>query len=329
MTAVASALKVVPTQSVHRLAWAAVARLACTLLAAIVLSQVLVPSKSAAQDCGVRLKDKGSCPRAVAAETPRGLALGTGVRAAAISTSALAYSPAAVSLGKLYHIEGNVDYMVDEKTAALGAAVVDSSTGKLGAGIGLRGFLSGDALGSFDGLDGRVALGLAVSDAFSIGLGGRYIDLSQDQRASDKGSKEVAQGFTMDASARVTLADQFQIDVAALNFVDLGNPFVPVLLTSGLAVAVGSEISLGVDLLTDLSTFDKAGFVLGGGLEYLAGNSVPLRAGYDFDITRKIHEIGLGLGYTDRELGLDIGFKQEVSGGKGTRIMAAVRYYVE
>ena len=326
MTAVASALRVVPAHRMQRsLCAAATALLACTLLVAMVLVQALVPSRSAAQGCGALHK---GCPRAMAAETSRGLALGTGLRAAAISTSALAYSPAAVSLGKLYHIEGNVDYMVDAKTAALGAAVVDSSTGKLGAGIGLRGFLSGDAPGSFDGLDGRVALGLAVSDAFSIGLGGRYIDLSQDQSTRDKGSKEFA-GFTMDASARVTLGSGFQIDVGALNFVDLGNAFVPVMLTSGLAVAVGSELSLGVDLLTDLSTFDSAGFIIGGGVEYLAGASVPLRAGYDFDITRKIHEIGLGLGYTDRELGLDIGFKQEVSGGTGTRIMAAVRYYVE
>ena len=323
MTAVASTLKVVPTHRTQRLLPAvAAALLACTLL----VLQASVPSKSLAQHCGAKLEDKGNCPRAMAAETPRGLALGTGLRAAAISTSALAYSAAAVSLGKLYHIEGNVDYMVDAKTAALGAAVVDSSTGKLGAGIGLRGFLSSDANGSFDGLDGRVALGLAVSDAFSIGLGGRYIDLSQDQSSS---SKEVAQGFTMDASARVTLGSGFQIDVASLNFVDLGNYYVPVMLTSGVAVAVGSELSLGVDLLTDLSTFDKAAFVVGGGVEYLAGNTVPLRAGYDFDITRKIHDIGLGLGYTDRELGLDIGLKQEVSGGSATRIMAAVRYYVE
>lgn len=319
MIAVATALKVLRTPRG--------ALVAALLVGAFLLA--LVPSKSAAQDCGARLKDKRICPRAMAAETPRGLALGTGVRAAAISTSALAYSPAAVSLGKLYHIEGNVDYLVDAKTAALGAAVVDSSTGKLGAGVGLRGFLSGDANGSFDGLDGRLALALAVSDAFSIGLGGRYIDLSQDQSASDKGSQEVAQGFTMDASVRVSLAGGFQIDVAALNFVDLGSPYVPVMLTSGVAVAVGSELSLGVDLLTDLSTFENAAFTFGGGLEYLAGNAVPLRAGYDFDITRKIHEIGLGLGYTDRQLGLDIGLKQGVSGGSDTRIMAAIRYYVE
>ena len=123
MTAVTSALKVVPTHRMQRsLRVAVAALLACTLL----VVQMLLPGKSAAQGCGANLKDKGNCPRAMAAETPRGLALGTGLRAAAITTSALAYSPAAVSLGKLYHIEGNVDYMVDAKTAALGAAVVDS-----------------------------------------------------------------------------------------------------------------------------------------------------------------------------------------------------------
>src|ERR1700746_268807 len=45
------------------------------------------------------------CPRAMNAETARGLALGTGSRASALSTSALAYNPAALVLGHIYHVE--------------------------------------------------------------------------------------------------------------------------------------------------------------------------------------------------------------------------------
>ena len=104
--------------------------------------------------------------------TARGLALGTGLRASAISTSALAYSPAALALGNLYHIEANIDYISALNTVALGAAAVDSSTSKLGAGISLRGFLSGDdgyntdAGYDYDGIDGRVGLALALSRCF-------------------------------------------------------------------------------------------------------------------------------------------------------------------
>src|SRR6476620_4800205 len=77
----------------------------------------------AVPDC--RMLPNAACPRAMAAETPRGIALGTGMRAAALSASALAYSPAALAFGHLYHIEGNVDYLGGYDTVALGGAVTD------------------------------------------------------------------------------------------------------------------------------------------------------------------------------------------------------------
>jgi len=54
------------------------------------------------------------------------------------------YSPGAVAVGNLYHIEGMIDYLGNFNTVALGGAVVDSSTSKLGAGLAIRGFLSGE-----------------------------------------------------------------------------------------------------------------------------------------------------------------------------------------
>ena len=296
-----------------------------------------LPARVAAQDCKA-LSDKRDCPKSAAPETPRGLALGTGVRAAAVSTSALAYSPAALALGNLYHIEANLDYMAALDTVALGAAAVDSSTSKVGAGIALRGFLSGDDgfdaehRYDYDGLDGRLGVALALSDAFSLGVGARYIDLSTEEDDDGDGQEdsdlELVQGFTMDASLRIVPVEGVQVDIAALNFLDRDSPFVPVMLTGGLAFAVASAFSLGIDVLTDMSSFDDPQVTIGGGAEYLGGNAIPVRAGYSFDIAREIHALGVGIGYTDQRVGLDVGVRQELSGGDDTRVMAAVRYYV-
>ena len=68
--------------------------------------------------------------------------------------------------------------------------------------------------------------------------------------------------------------------------------------------------------------------LLGGGAEYLVAGSIPLRAGYSADSARDFHFISAGVGYTDQRIGLDLGFKQQVSGGHDTRVMGAVRYYV-
>jgi len=294
------------------------------ILTLLIGSLALLPMRARAGECS-DVTDKSVCPEPVAYESARGIGLGTGVRATSVSTSALAYSPGALSLGNLYHIEGNIDYIGVGDAVALGGGVVDSSTSQLGAGIGLRGFLSGD--GGYDGLDGRLGLGLSLSEAFAIGLAGRYITLTTQETVGDETeTNTLAQGFTLDASLRVMPTDGLQIDVAALNFVDLEDAEVPVTIVTSMAFAVIDTFSLGADVLVDLSTFDKAALTVG--IEFLAGAAIPLRAGYRGDLARETHAITAGVGYVDAQVGFDIGLRQNVAGDKETRVMAAMRYYV-
>jgi hypothetical protein len=296
--------------------------LACGLLVrvlAVLGVLACTTSRASAEQCA-DIADKAACPQAMAAESARGIALGTGSRASAISTSALVYSPAALALGNLYHIEGNLDYLSDLHAVALGAAVVDSSTSRVGAGIGLRGFLSGD--NRVGGIDARLGLALALSEAFSLGIAGRYINLSSDEPPIDVAV------FTMDASLRVTPVDGLQIDIGALNFIDADDPYVPLVLRGSVAVALAQSFSIGVDVLTDMTSYDKPQLLLGGGVEYLVGNSVPLRVGYSADLARDFHFVTAGVGYTDQRFGLDLGVKQQITNGHDTRVMGAVRYYV-
>lgn len=304
--------------------WHAVSTVACVCVASFALS-----ARVRAGECDA--EDERSCPKPLAAETSRGLGLATGARASSVSTSALAYSPAALALGKLYHIEGNVDYSSFPNTVALGGAVVDSSTSSLGAGLSLRGFLSGEE--GYDGIDGRIGLGVSLSPAFSLGLAGRYLNFTLDRvEGNEVVTVEDLSAFTMDASLRIVPVEGLQLDVAALNFIDANSPLVPLTVTGAIAFAVAQSFSLGADLLVDMSTFDAARLTAGGGFEYLASNTVPLRVGYGFDVARKIHFIGAGIGYTDQRIGLDLGLHQELTRPgpeeHETRIMGAIRYYV-
>jgi len=314
--------------SLHARDWPDIA----SLLAAFALFSLCTLSSTALAEpeCNddVINGDKSLCPEALAFESARGIGLGTGMRAAAVSTSALAYSPGAIAVGNLYHVEGNIDYLGAHDTVALGAGVVDSSTSKLGAGLAIRGFLSGD--GGYTGLDGRLGLGLALSDAFALGVAGRYLTVSEERidSSGDPIDSEIAEGLTLDASLRVVPTEGLQLDVGALNFVDLGEAEVPVTISTALAFAVGDLLSVGGDLLIDLSTFDDAAFIVGGGLEFLAGSSVPIRGGYRGDLAREIHSITAGVGYTDQQVGFDLGLRQDVAGSKETRVMASMRYYV-
>ncbi len=298
----------------------------CFALCAALLGLIsLVNSAHATPPCAA-LGSK--CPRALSAESARGLALGTGARASAISTSALDYNPAALVVGHLYHIEGSVDYMPEFHSVALGGQVVDSSTAKIGAGVGLRGFLSGNT--GLGGIDGRLALAFPFSDAISLGVGGRYISVNQDVQLPNGNVKpnKLAQGFTMDASFRVQPSQMLMLSISSLNFINIDSAYVPILVDTSASVLLGQYAGIGVDFISDMTSFKKPAYTVGGGGELLVASSVPLRAGYAVDIERKLQMLTGGIGYTDRYVGFDISVQQQVKGGSETRILAAFRYYV-
>jgi hypothetical protein len=281
--------------------------------------------RAQAEPCDVLGKD---CPTALHPDTARGIALGTGVRASAVSTSALAYNPAALVLGKLYHIEGSVDYLPEYNTVALGGAVVDSATSRVGAGVAFRGFVSGDE--GIGGIDGRLGIAFPFAENVSIGLGGRYVSLEYSDELPKEVSldAELVQGFTMDASLRVAPTPGLNLAVLAVNFIDLDSPYAPVIVGGAGAFTFAEIATLGADVLLDLSSFESAAVTAGGGLEVLLGQIVPLRIGYAFDVERELHTLSGGAGYTDRSVGFDLSFQQQVSGGSETRIIGAFRYYV-
>ncbi len=261
-------------------------------------------------------------------ESTRGLAMGTGARASAASTSAIAYNPAGLPIGRLYHLEGLAAYEPSAGRWELGASVIDSMTNKLAAGLSFRGLL-GDGESGYSGLDGRVGLGFPVSDAFSLGLSGRYLSLTRDGQVPEGEDETLAQGFTLDASILIQPVTGLRIAAYGYNLIDLESPLAPLTIGGGAAYTAGELFTIGADVLVDLSTYDHAEWTAGGGLEYLAGGQVPLRGGYAYDHGRRVHTVTGGVGYVDQKVGVDISLSQDVRGASETRLLAAIRYFVQ
>lgn len=273
----------------------------------------------------------GDPVRAADFETPRGLALGTGARASAVSTSAIAYSAAGLAAGRMYHLEGFYGYAPGADTMGVGAGVSDSMTSALAAGFMMRGIFDLDD-GGYGGWDGRLALALAAGEALSFGVSGRYVHL---ERRGDGGGgnygvdgDDLAKGFTMDASARLTLGGMFHVVALGENLIAIDSPLAPQRVGGGVAFAV-DMFSLGADVLVDLSTFDGPELLLGGGLELLVAGVVPIRVGYRFDQGRQEHMLTGGLGYVDTSMGFEAGVRQGLVGTKDTQLMASFRYFVQ
>jgi hypothetical protein len=293
---------------------------------ALSIALLITSGAQAAPPCGGR---GSSCPVALNSDTARGVALATGQRASAMSTSALAYNPAALVLGKLYHLEGSVDYIPAFNTVALGAAVVDSSTSKVGAGLAFRGFIPGEE--GAGGIDVHGALALPIADPLSVGIGLRYVNLTHEETLASGVSRDatMVEGFTMDASIRIQPAPMIQLAAVAVNFIDRESAYAPVLLGGAAALSIAGIVNLGADLLFDISSFNETGVIFGASTEVLIAQIVPLRIGYGFDAERELHTLSGGAGYTDRTVGVDFSIQQELSEGHDdTRVMGAFRYYV-
>ncbi len=258
-------------------------------------------------------------------ETTRGLALGTGLRASAIGTSAVLYNAAGIPSAKVYHLEGFGSYNSHLDQYSYGGTVVDSITNALGAGLALRGISSGNDQGR-SGIDGKLALGFPLSSALSLGVAGRYMVLNP--KTDIAGVDHLAKGFTVDAALRFTPFESLQIAALGYNLVDKHSAYVPRML-GGSAVFQVSSINIGGDMLFDTTTYDKAKMLLGGGLEFFGSAKFPLRFGYRYDQAWSIHDLTGGVGYVDTKFGFDVSVRQQISGGSATMMMAALKYFVQ
>ena len=267
-------------------------------------------------------------------ETARGLGMGSGARASALGTSAVAYNPANLSLGRLYHVESVVGYVPGEGSWSLGGAVADSVSNRIAAGLSFRGIF-GDGNRPYSGYDGRLALGLPLSEAIGVGVSARYIDVDPDGQSPCDGTDDTCvderpgvSGFTLDTAIRVTPTEGLNIVALGYNLVDRNSALTPTLLGGSVSFGM-EEFSIGADLLVDLTTFDGAEYLAGAGAEYLVAGQVPLRLGYRHDTGRGLRYVTGAIGYTDNSVGLDLGLRQGINGDKDTQLVFSFRYHVQ
>ncbi|MDH5493157.1 MAG: hypothetical protein OEY14_14475 [Myxococcales bacterium] len=303
--------------------------LALHLLAASARAQTMDPRTLTAtvESAGAAAPLSGMPARELSFESARTMALGSGSRATSVGTSAALSNPANLTLQRLYHVESLLGYSSEAGQWSIGGCIADSITNKIAAGLSFRGLYGGSDPAS-SGWEGRLALALPVSEALSIGLSGRYLRFDPGSQA-DGAAGTAIRGFTMDAAIRISASPQLQIAALAYNFIDLESSLVPVLLGGGLGLAPTEGLSIGADFLVDTTTFAEPSFVVGGGVEYLAGGSVPLRIGYRHDTGRRLGQISAAIGFVDQRMGFDVALRRDVLGGSATELLLAARYHVQ
>lgn len=269
-------------------------------------------------------------PAAIQNETGRGIALGSGMRASSISTAALAYNPSSLPFGRVYHIEGNIDYSPNTDSLMLGSAVVDSLTSSLAMGFSARA-LWPQTNEAPKGWDLRLGAGIPLSDAITVGVSGRYLNFTAPRAptgADNVDPDPSVDGVTIDAAIGIHPSEGVHLSLLGYNLINQHAAYAPVMAGGSLGFNVGEALTLGGDVIADFTTFGRAAVTVGGGIEYLHDATIPLRLGYMFDGGRDLHYVSAGVGYNDQKMGVELGLQQGVSGTNDTRLVAAIRYFV-
>ena len=271
-------------------------------------------------------------------ENPRSLALGGAQRALSYSLGGLFANPANMASTAVYHLGGLAEIWPEADRFSYGGGAVDSIVNSKGLAGGIGGTVSRQ---DRDGIDRqyndlRFALALPFQDKFFVGLGGRFLWLSQDgpgplgrSLASTGLAKErIVTGFTFDAGITIKPAEGFSLAVVGNNLSDPGTGFQPLSAGGGLGYSV-KEFGVESDVVFDFTTWDRTTVRAMGGAEVLVGESVPLRLGYRYDEGADSHAISGGVGYVDRSFAADMAVRRVVSGDKATAIVLGFTVHLE
>lgn len=271
-------------------------------------------------------------------ETARSMALGGAQRATSYSIGGLFSNPANMARTAVYHLGGFAEIWPEANRVSFGGAAVDSIVNTKGIAGGL-GYTYNEQ--DKDGLDRqyndlRFAIAFPMQDKFFLGLGGRYLWLSQDGNgplgtslaSGGLSGERIIEGFSFDAGITVKPADDFYLSVVGNNLANPDNGFQPLSTGGGLGYAT-TEFGLEADIVFDFTTWDETKLRAMGGAELLIADSIPIRAGYRYDAGAESHALSVGAGYVERTFSADAALRRVVSGDKATAVVLGITLHLE
>jgi hypothetical protein len=278
-------------------------------------------------------------------ETTRSLALGGGLRALGDGTTAIYMNPAAMAERRVYHLEAFTQIAPETRRYLFGGTVVDSVTGRLSGALAVNGGWMDDKGIDRSMIDVRLALAYLVTDRFMLGLGGRYIKVSQGGVGPFGDDDKVAGGLrsiedgktsraafvntvTFDAGLVVRITDAIYLGIAGQNLTYPKNSLVPTLVGGGLGFTTGN-LSVEVDGLADLNSWGTPTARVGGGGEYRIAERFPVRLGVRYDQGAKLATLSGGFGYVGSEFAIEGAVKRTLSNPGVTTMVFSIAYFLE
>jgi hypothetical protein len=214
---------------------------------------------------------------------------------------------------------------------------------------------------SREGNEAGLSLALPIGDRFSFGVTTKYITVTTDtpNPAYDPNvtnspkritldsttTQADAKGFTIDAGLLVRLGESLNLGVVGYNFIPKRSIEAPIALGTGLSYKVGQSFLLTADVVIDFNKYHTRPTIgpddalipgkrrttvrFGGGAEYIIRKIVPLRFGALWDNGLPGVYVSGGTGYQGKRFGVDVSYRQKVSGGLESFIIGGLRVFLQ
>jgi hypothetical protein len=238
----------------------------------------------------------------------RNYGMGGAYRAIALGAEAITGSPAAIALRRRFDFDAAGAWDSQTKLGYASVAVIDSQTSDLAAGLSYN-FVS---LGRGDQQRSANLTTLAFATAVTehVFIGGAVKYLLESGAVS-------ANALTMDVGLLVRLSDGLLASFTGQNLIDISKKDL------GLAYVTG-PFTVAADARADF-TGPSTRFAYHGGVEYVLGGTVPLRAGYSRDNIIGTNYVSGGIGFSGKGGGIDFAYRHELGGSEGRLFALTLR----
>ncbi len=272
---------------------------------------------------------------------PRSLAVGGALRATPNAEDAVLINPAGMSLFRSYQLSGTYQYRASDSGSLVNVSVVDSITSKLAAGL-FYSFIHSTpsytlALGPEESFalqetwtthETGLALSYPIINSFHLGFTVKYVNHSVDQ---PEGTPPAAQaeditGFTLDLGGILQVTSSLNLALTGQNLI-AKNPYLyPRLMGMGISYAFENILLVEFDTVLNFSSAESVKPRYHTGLELFLAKTYALRGGAQYDALLQGTYITAGLGLISTKAGLDLSFRQMVSGGAETIFAFGLRF---
>jgi hypothetical protein len=263
--------------------------------------------------------------------SPRTIAMGEALRAAATGALSTILNPAGAVLTRSYVLEGSYGYRPEDHSNIQSISVCDSVTTRVGTCLYYT-HLSADMTLDGQGSRYRHEVGLTtavpLSAGLSIGITNKYVSYNEEPPSVTVADLSHS-GFMLDAGLNYRVVPSVSVAFVGYNLLGGDDALFSRSLGFGLAWSAG-PLLVAADGRYDLE-HDHGRW--GGGAEYMVSGGdgqqgFPLRMGYVYDSEETSSSITGGLGFMTPRIAIDIGGRKQVSHGDELMVQLSLRVFL-